>query len=53
MIKFGMGHTLLTFVDKNYEIGSDVDVKDRGFTFGGYESAWLADLCIAYIRHGQ
>jgi hypothetical protein len=53
MIKFGMGHTLLTFVDKYYEIGGDVDVKDRGLTFGGYESAWLADLCIAYIRHGQ
>jgi hypothetical protein len=48
-----MGDTLLTFVDKYYEIGGDVDMKDRGLTFGGYESAWLADLCMAYIRHGQ
>jgi hypothetical protein len=49
MIKFGMGNTLLTFVDKYDEYGGDVDVEDRGLTFGGYESAWLADLCMAYV----
>jgi hypothetical protein len=49
MIKFGMGNTLLTFVDKYYEYGGNLDVKDRGLTIGGYESAWLANLCMAYI----
>jgi hypothetical protein len=44
MIKFGMGNTLLTFVDKYYEYGGDLDVEDRGLTIGGYKSAWLADL---------
>jgi hypothetical protein len=49
MIKFGMGNTLLTFVDKYYEYGGNLDVKDRGLTIGGYESAWLANLCMAYV----
>jgi hypothetical protein len=49
MIKFGMGNTLLTFVNKYYEYSSNLDVEDRGLTIGGYESAWLADLCMAYI----
>jgi hypothetical protein len=49
MIKFGMGNTLLTFVNKNYKYGGDLDVEDRGLTIGGYESAWLANLCMAYI----
>jgi hypothetical protein len=49
MIKFGMGNTLLTFVDKYYEYGGDLDIEDRGLTIGGYESAWLADLCMAYV----
>jgi hypothetical protein len=49
MIKFGMGNTPLTFVDKYYEYGGDLDVEDRGLTIGGYELAWLANLCMAYI----
>jgi hypothetical protein len=49
MIKFGMGNTLLTFVDKYYEFGGDLDIEDRGLTIGRYESAWLADLCMAYV----
>jgi hypothetical protein len=49
MIKFGMGNTLLIFVDKYYEYGGDLDLEDRGLTIGGYESAWLADLCMAYV----
>jgi hypothetical protein len=49
MIKFGMGNTLLTFVDKYYEYGGNLDIEDRGLTIGGYESAWLTDLCMAYI----
>jgi len=49
MIKFGMGNTLLTFVDKYYEYGGDESVEERGLTIGGYESAWLADLVMAYI----
>jgi hypothetical protein len=49
MIKFGMGNTLLTFVDKYYEYSGDLDIEDRGLTIGRYESAWLADLCMAYV----
>jgi hypothetical protein len=49
MIKFSMGNTLLTFVDKYYKYGGDLNVEDRGLTIGGYESAWLADLCMAYV----
>jgi hypothetical protein len=49
MIKFGMGNTLLMFVDKYYKYGGDLNVEDRGLTIGGYKSAWLADLCMAYI----
>jgi hypothetical protein len=49
MIKFGMGNTLLTFVDKYYKYGGDLDIEDRGRTIGGYESAWLADLCMEYV----
>ena len=48
-IEFGMGSTFLTFVDKYYEYDGMVDVRDRGLTIGGYESAWLADLVISYI----
>jgi hypothetical protein len=49
MIKFGMENTLLTFVNKYYEYDGDLDVEGRGLTIGGYESAWLADLCMAYV----
>jgi hypothetical protein len=49
MIKFGMGNTLLTFVDKYYEYGGNLDAEDRGLTIGGYKSALLANLCMAYI----
>ena len=49
MIRFGMGNTLLTFVDKYYEYGGEVNVEEKGLTIGGYESAWLADLVAAYL----
>jgi hypothetical protein len=49
MIKFGMGNTLLTFVDKYYECGGNLDIEDRGLTIGGYESAWLTKICMAYV----
>jgi hypothetical protein len=40
MIEFGMGNTLLTFVNKYYEYyNSKCDIRDKGFTIGGYESA--------------
>jgi hypothetical protein len=44
-----MGNTLLTFVNKYYEYGGNLDVEDRGLTIGGYELAWLANLCMAYV----
>jgi hypothetical protein len=49
MITFGMGNTLLTFVDKYYEHDSKHDIRDKGLTIGSYESAWLADLVTAFI----
>ena len=49
MIKFGMGATLLTFVDKYYEYDGSCDIEEKGLTIGGYESAWLADLVASYI----
>ena len=49
MIKFVMGATLLTFMDKYYEYGGNEEADDRGLMIGGYESAWLADLVAAYI----
>jgi hypothetical protein len=35
MIAFGMGNTLLTFVDKCYEYGGKRDIQDKGLTIGG------------------
>ena len=49
MIRFGMGNTLLTFVDKYYEYGGEVNIEEKGLTIGGYESTWLADLVAAYL----
>ena len=49
MIKFGMGNTLLTFVDKYYEYAGSKSIDERGLTIGGYESAWLADLVASFI----
>ena len=49
MVKFGMGNTLLTFIDKYYGYGGEEDVEERRLTIGGYELAWLADLVASYI----
>ena len=49
-IKFGMGHTFLTFGDKYYEYtAGERNMADRGLTIGGYESAWLADLAMSFL----
>ena len=49
MAKFGMGNTLLTFIDKYYEYGGEEDVEERGLMIEGYELVWLADLIASYI----
>jgi hypothetical protein len=49
MIAFGMGNTLLTFVDKYYEYDGESDIRDKGLTIGGYKSAWLAHLVAAFV----
>ena len=49
MIAFGMGNSLLTFVDKYYEYDGKREIQDKGLTMGGYELAWLADLVAAFI----
>ena len=48
MIKFGMGHTLITFVDTYYEYGDSENILNRGLTIGGYELTWLDNLVAAY-----
>jgi len=48
-IKFGRGNTVLTFSDKYYEYNGDVDTEQRCLTIGGFESAWLADVVVAYL----
>jgi hypothetical protein len=50
MIAFRMGNTLLTFVDQYYEYDGECDIRDKGLTIGGYESAWLADLASSCLR---
>ena len=49
MIGKGMDAILLTFGDKYFEYGGGMKLEDKGLAIGGYESAWLADLAIAYI----
>jgi hypothetical protein len=41
MIAFGMGNTMLTF--------GECDIRDKGLTIGGYESACLADLVAVFV----
>lgn len=48
-----MGNTLITFVDKYYDYGGDIEGEKRGLTIGGYEAAWLADLVAAFILEKQ
>ena len=44
-----MGATLLSFMERYYEYDGDCDIEDKGLTMGGYESAWLADLVVAFV----
>ena len=49
ILKFGMSTTILTFCDKYYLYDGDLQIENRGLTIGGYESAWLADLAMAFL----
>ena len=49
MIKFGMGATIVQFRNEYWEYGGDAAVKDKGLTIGGFESAWIADVVMAWI----
>ena len=49
MIRFAMGHTLITFRGKYFEYRSDEDLDSKGLTIGGFESAWLADLVACFL----
>jgi hypothetical protein len=44
-----MSNSLLSIEGKYYLYDGDKSVEERGLTIGGYESAWLADLAIAFI----
>ena len=44
-----MGNTLLNYKDKYFLYDGDLKIEERGLTIGGYESAWLADLCVSYL----
>ena len=49
LIKVGMNTTILTFDGNYYLYDGDKKVEERGLTIGGYESAWLADLAMAFL----
>jgi hypothetical protein len=49
MKAFGMGNTLLMFINKCYKYDGKQDIQDKGLMIGSYESAWLADLVTAFI----
>jgi hypothetical protein len=49
MIKFGI-EKYSTYICRQILLyGGDLEIENRGLTIGGYESAWLADLCMAYV----
>ena len=48
-IKFGMSNTLIDFDGQYYEYDGGKEMNERGLTICGYESAYLADMVIAYI----
>ncbi len=49
ILKFSMGNTIVSFLDKYNEYGVDPDPDRRGLTIGSFESAFLADLEASYI----
>ena len=49
MVKFGMTSTILSFRDKYYNYYGKVEAKKKGLIIGGFESAWLADLVMAFL----
>ncbi len=44
ILKFSMGNTIVSFLDKYYEYGVNPDPKRQGLMIGGFKSAFLADL---------
>jgi len=44
-----MGNTIVSFLDKYYEYGVNLDPERQGLTIGGFESAFLVDLEASYI----
>lgn len=49
LVKAGMASTLVSFEDRFYLYDGDLPLEQKGLTIGGYESAWLADLVMAFI----
>jgi hypothetical protein len=49
ILKFSMGNTIVSFLDKYYKYGVDPDPDRRGLTIGGFESAFLTNLKASYI----
>jgi hypothetical protein len=49
LVKFGMNTTLIQFCGVYYLYDGDLAVEDRGLTIGGYESAYLADMAMAFL----
>jgi len=49
LIQFGMSTTLIQFCRVYYLYNGNKEVEDKGLTIGGYESAWLADLAMAFL----
>jgi hypothetical protein len=49
ILKFGMGNTIVSFLNKYYEYSIDPDPDRRRLTIEGFKSAFLADLEATYI----
>ena len=49
MVEFGMGNTLITFIEKYYEYDGSNKTNERGLIIGGYKSEWLADLVASFL----
>ena len=49
MIQFGMRHTFLNFQGEHCEHDPWEDPEEKRLSIGAHESAWLADLVIAYV----
>ena len=49
MSLFIFSYTLINFEGEYYEYGDSLDAEQRGLAIGGFESAWLSDVVMAFL----